>query len=568
MNKKRSLMVLSILVVGLFVLASCGPTPTPTPIPTPVPTPKPAAPTATPLVIEKVITATPAPTATADTSRYGGTLVIQTGALKQFDPIFCADDPSFHAISNIFSLLFRRQKLGDPFPDLATSWEYQNDTTLIFHLRKGVMWHDDNAVFPKGQSREVVADDVVYSIKRAVETEGNTTAADFKAAYQSVEALDKYTVKLTLKTADALMFSPGRGLSGMAIVPHEAVEKLGKDFALNPVGSGPFKFKEYKPDESLTLVRNDLYWKKPYLDKVVYKVIPDANVAVISLETGEVDTVATVPSSELERLNADNRFVLDNSGCPAMAQVTFNMKDPLYADPKFRQAVAYAIDGEAIGINVFGIRRMPGCGTAGPGVPGYDPDLCKKYFGYDPEKAKALFKELGWTPNKDGLLEKNGQLMKFPLEIWSTSPMPQIGEAVATQLKQIGIPVELQTVEFGTWIDDWNKGADKVMIMSGWCGDGGMNGLWGGSGLARAQGYDDSEVFALLDQANIIVDPAKRDEVLRQAANKIYGQYWAVPISFQVGYNATRSWVEEYQYPMWWENICTEKNNVWLTRKK
>jgi peptide/nickel transport system substrate-binding protein len=534
MNKRRNFAALSILIVGLLVLSSCGPAPT-----------------------------------KEDASKYGGTFVIQTPALKQFDPIFCADDASFHAISNIFSLLFRRQVPGEPFPDLATSWEYQNDTTLIFHLRKGVMWHDDNAVFRKGKSREVVADDVVYSIKRAVEIEGNTTAADFKATYQAVEALDKYTVKLTLKTPNALLFSVGRGLSGMAILPREAVEKLGKDFALNPIGSGPFKFVSYKPDESLTLVRNDLYWKKPYLDKVIYKVIPDANVAVIALETGELDTLAGVPSAELERLNADNRFIMDNSRCPAMAQVTFNMKNPLYAEQKFRQAVAYALDGEAIGTNVFGLRRVPGCGTAGPGVPGYDPDLCQKYFGYNPEKAKTILKELGWVDaNNDGILEKDGKPMKFPLQIWSTSPMPQIGAAVATQLKQIGVPVELQTIEFGAWIDDWNKGADKVMIMSGWCGDGGMNGLWGGKGLARAQGYDDPEVFALLDKANTIVDPVKRDETLRQAANRIYSQYWAIPISFQVGYNATRSWVQEYQYPVWWENLCTEKNNVWVTKKK
>jgi len=244
-------------------------------------------------IVEQVVTATPEP---EDTSKYGGTLIVQTSGLVQFDPIFIADDASFHVVSNVYSLLFRRQE-PDIYPDLATSWEYEDDTTLIFYLRQGVMWHDDNAVFAKGQSREVVADDVVYSIKRAVETEGAATAADLLASFESIEALDDYTVKLTLKTPDALLFSGGRGLSWVPIVPREAVEQLGEDFALNPIGSGPFKFVEYLPDESLTLERNDLYWQKPYLDKVVYRVIPDEDAALISFEAGEVDILARVPAA-------------------------------------------------------------------------------------------------------------------------------------------------------------------------------------------------------------------------------------------------------------------------------
>jgi peptide/nickel transport system substrate-binding protein len=411
-----------------------------------------------------------------------------------------------------------------------------------------------------------VADDVVYSIQRAVETEGNTTAADFVGSYESVEALDDHTVRLTLKAPHALLFTLGRGLSGMAIVPREAVEQLGEDFALNPIGSGPFKFVEYKPDESLTLERNDLYWKKPYLDQVIYKVIPDQDAAVIALETGEVDILGSVPNADFERLNADNRFILYPGGCPIMVQLVFNMTNPLHSQLQFRQAVAYALDGDAIDANVYGGMHVSGCGTAGPGVPGYDPNLCK-YFPYDPEGARALLKELGWEDTDgDGVLDKDGEPMEFPLEIWSMSPMPQFGVAVATQLKEIGIPVELQTVEFGTWIADWNAGVDKAMIMSGWCGDGGMNGLWGGEGMARAMGYDDAEVFELLESANTLVDPAERDKTLRAAADKIYSHYWAVPMGFHNFFQASRSWVHDFHGTLWFQNLCTEGNNVWLTK--
>jgi peptide/nickel transport system substrate-binding protein len=533
-------------------------------------------PATSPAVVEKpatqtVVASSPQAPETAvpeaeDAPQLGGTLVIQTPSLVQFDPVYVADDNSFQVISNVYSLLFRRQG-SEVYPDLATSWEYEDDRTLVFHLRKGLMWHDDNAVFPKGESREVTADDVVYSITRAVETVGSTIAADLLAGYESVEALDRYTVKLTLKAPNALLFTAGRGLSGMAIVPREAVEQLGEDLALRPIGSGPFKFVEYRADESLTLVRNDQYYKKPYLDKVVFRVIPDEDAALIALETGEVDVLARVPNADFERLSADHRFLLYPGDCPSMTQLMFSMQHPLYGDRQFRQAVAYALDGDAINANVYGGMHVSGCGTAGPGVPGYDPTLCQ-YSGYDPVGAKAILKELGWEDTDgDGVLDRDGDPMEFQLEIWSMSPMPQFGTAVSTQLREIGIPVELQTVEFGTWISDWNAGVEKVMMMGGFCGDGGTNSLWGREGLARSMGYDDASVFALLETANSLVDTAERDKILQEAAHRIYSQYWAIPMGFRQTYQASGSWVHDFHGVTWFLNLCTEQNNVWVTEQ-
>jgi peptide/nickel transport system substrate-binding protein len=512
--------------------------------------------------VEVVVTATPEE---VDTSKFGGTLVIQTSGLVQFDPIFIADDASFHVVSNVYSLLFRRQE-PNVYPDMATSWEYEDDTTLIFHLRQGVMWQDDNAVFPKGGSREVVADDVVYSITRAVETEGAATAADLLSSFESIEALDDYTVKLTLNTPDALLFSGGRGLSWVPIVPHEAVEQLGEDFALNPIGSGPFKFVEYKPDESLTLERNELYWKQPYLDRVVYKVIPDEDAALIAFEAGEVDILGHVPAAPFESLQADNRYILLPANCPYQVWMMFNMTHPLFSQLEFRKALAYALDGDAIAVNVHGGMYVGGCGTAGPGVPGYDPLLCDKYFPYDPEGALEILAELGWEDTDgDGVLDKDGEPLEFPLEIWSMDPMPQFGAAIVTQLQEIGVMAQLETVEFGTWIDDFFGGVNKAMTASGFCGDGGLTSLWGAD-FAGNLNYDDPEIFELLERSNTIVDEAERDEVLREAQDMIYGQYWAIPTGFATGFSAARSWVHDFPGTLGSENLCTEFNNVWVTK--
>ena len=273
-----------------------------------------------------------------------------------------------------------------------------------------------------------------------------------------------------------------------------------------------------------------------------------------------------MPSAEFDRLQADNRYVLLPGNCPYQTWMMFNVTVPLFSEQRFRQAVAYALDGEAIAANVHGGMYVGGCGTAGPGVPGYDPNLCNKYFPYDPEGAKAILKELGWEDTDgDGVLDKDGEPMEFPLEIWSMDPMPQFGAAIVTQLQEIGIPVDLQTVEFGTWIDDFFAGAEKAMMASGFCGDGGLNSLWGPD-FCGVLGYDDPEIFEMLETANATVDQAERDKILREAQDKIYGQYWAVPTAFATDYSAARSWVHDFHGTLGSENLCTEFNNVWVKK--
>ena len=337
---------------------------------------------------------------------------------------------------------------------------------------------------------------------------------------------------------------------------------------MNPIGSGPYKFLEYKPDDHLTLVRNDLYWKKPNLDKVVFKIIPDGNVQTMTLENGEGDIMLDgLPATAYDRLKADNRFVVAAGGCPLPTQILFQFKNPLYAQLKFRQAISYALDKEGINASIRRDMVIPGCGQAGPGVPGYVPDLCTKYFGYDPAKAKALLGELGYTDsNNDGILEKDGQPLKIPLEVWSTAPMPQYGAAIVSQLKDVGIQVDLQTVEFGTWINDFYGSADKLFLTMGFCGDGGLSNLWG-KGSLDSIGFNDPEVFDLLDKSNQTVNAAEREKLLQQATERIYGQYDAIPLGFTDLFLVHSTAVHDYTPTLWFLNLCTAKSNVWIERK-
>ena len=521
----------------------------------------------TPQVVEKVITATAPPPVEVDTSKFGGTLTLRTDGMVQFDPSQCADDNSWYVISNVYSTIYRIAVDQSIYPDLATSWEYEDDMTLILHLREGVMWHDGNDVFAEGESREVVADDVVYSIVRGVEMEGSTLPPDLLSGFESAEALDDYTVKIKMKQPDALLLSGSRGLGHIAVVAKEVVEYYGEDFGMNPIGSGPFEFVEYKPDESVLLARNEDYWKESYLDEVLFKIIPDQDAALIAFEAGEVDYISPVPVTELERIQDDTGYIVATSGLECAPWIFFDMTVPLFQDQKFREAMSYAIDGEAISRNIEQGNYAGGCGIAGRGVPGYDPNLCK-YFGYDPEMAKSLLAELGWEDTDgDGVVEKDGEPMNFGLEIWSMDTMPRYGEAIVIQLQEAGFGVELQTVEFGTWIDDLFAGPQKAMMASGFCTDGGLNGVFGrDSATAQAMSYDMPEVFDLLDQANVTVDEGQRDAMLREAQEGIFSQYLAIPMRHRGNYSAIRSWAQDLAPLSWTADITTEQNNVWMNK--
>ncbi len=550
---KRLILPVSLMIIVSLLAACAGATPTAQPAQQPTQAPVQAA------------TPVPQPTVDKEAAKYGGTLVLPVAGIVQFDYAQSADDASFYVISLVNVMLFRNTVNGI-YGDLATSWKYENDTTLIMSLRKGVMFQDDNVAFPKGQSREVVADDVVYSIKRGVEMKDSKISSDLLTAYKAVEAVDKYTVKLTLKAPNALLLTPGRGLSYIAVVPHEAVEKLGDKYGLNPIGAGPFKFSEYKPDESVTLVRNDLYWKKPYLDKVVFKVIPDPDAQLIALEKGEIDYLPIGTPNVYDRVKKNSKLALTPVQLECAPWIMFNMSHPLFSQKEFRQAFAYAIDGQGISKNIRGGLFTGGCGISGKGVPGYDPNLCQ-YFPYKPDEAKAILLKAGFTYNKDNMLEKGGKLAEFELEIWNMGDTPQFGEALVTQLKAAGFPVKLQTVEFGTWINDMMGGANKAFMASGFCTDGGLNGVFGrDAATSKAMKYNTPEVFDLLDKANVTVDPVERDKILRTAQEKLFSEYMAFPFGHCTGFQALNPRVNDFSGLFWTANVTTEKNNVWVTK--
>lgn len=564
---KRLMVFVGLLVIASLLLAACQPAATEAPAEPAAPAaeePAPAAEEAPVVEEEPVVEAAPAEEASGVVT--GGTLYWHSGAVVTFDPPFIVDDPSFAVASQIYSFLFRINAEGEPIPDLAESWEYENDgKTVVFHLRQGVTFHDGNDVFAEGEGREVVASDVVYSLERYLTVEGGQPSSDLTTNYESVEAVDDYTVRLNLTNPDALLFVNGRGLTSLGILPREAVEFFGETWNTHPVGSGPFELEEYIPDDSITLIANEDHYIVPNLASVVFKIIPDENVAAISMEAGDIYYMLTGSTTVFEQFAGKAGFVTGAGNCPFNYYIHFDFTNDLTLQYEVRKAVSQAIDGEAIMKAILGGLYVGGCGTAGPGAPGYDADLCNKYFLYDTETAAQTLTDAGWSRNASGVWEKDGAPLALQLEVWNMTPTPDIGTAIVTQLQEFGVAAELVVVEFGTWIDDFYGGNQKDMMFSnGFCGDGGLNALFGGGGLAYALGYVNEEAAAMLDEANMIVDPAERDQQLRDAQDLLYRDYVVSTLGFGASGYILSDKVQDFNNSLWFLNLVTTENNVWL----
>lgn len=560
MRKNVRLWIVLLLLVSVL-LAACQPAAQPTQAQEPAPVEDPVEPAA-----EEPGEAEPVAEEPSSEVTKGGTLIWHSAASVTFDPPFIVDGPSFNVASQIYSFLFRVTGDDTVIPDLAESWEYENDNkSVVFHLRKGVTFHDGNEVFPEGEGREVVASDVVYSLERYMTIEGGQPTADLAANYESVEALDDYTVRLNLKNPDALLFVNGRGLTSMGIVPKEAVEHFGDTWNLNPIGSGPFELKAYIPDDSIVLIPNEDHYIQPNVDELIFKIIPDETVAAVALEAGEIDYLMTSSTTIFDQFAADDRFDTRIGTCPWNWYLHFDFNNPLMADYAVRKAISHALDGQRVLKAVLGGLYVGGCGTAGPGVPGYDPDLCDKYFKHDITLAEQTLIDAGWARNASGIWEKDGTPLALRMEIWNLTPMPDIASALITQLKDFGVDAELVQVEFGTWIDDFYGGNQKeIMVSNGFCGDGGLNALWGGSGLAYTLGYSNEEAAAMLDETNYMVDQEARAAKLLEAQDLIYRDYPVLTIGFAAGGEILNEKIQDYQGTSWFLNLVTTANNVWL----
>lgn len=366
--------------------------------------------------------------------------------LKTLDPHYAAATMDRAVVDMVFNGLVR-YKPGDITviePDLATSWEVSEDGLVwTFHLRQGVLVHP----FPGApEGYELTSEDVIFSLTKAADSTRSAYAGEYVG--MEFEAVDPYTVKISLPQvlSPALFLPKIASYSGGFIVPKKAYEALGSQFATNPIGTGPFQFKEYVPAQKVVLVRNARYFRGgPKLAAVEVWYMPDVTARLSALLTGEVHVIEGVREQAwVEAVKRYPGLAVDVFGPGETEVLHINMTKAPFTDLKVRQAVAYAIDrGEliaAIGPDV----AEPLCAAVPPYLPGglTCAEVAEKGLLYEVDltKAKALLAEAGYP----GGFETSAYITE-------RASYRKPFENIQAQLARVGIKLNITVVDHSSF---------------------------------------------------------------------------------------------------------------------
>ncbi|MCX8084184.1 MAG: peptide-binding protein [Calditerrivibrio sp.] len=378
-------------------------------------------------------------------------------------PILATDSSSHSVASLIYNGLLKYDKNLNLVGDLAYKWDLsENKKTITFYLRQGVKWHD---------GKEFTSEDVKFTYETIVDN--NTPTAydsDFRII-DRVETPDKYTVKVHYK----IPYAPALSSWTVAILPSHRLKSTPitkSELQRAPIGTGPYKFKEWKSGHSITLEAYDQYYEgRPNLDRYTMKIIPDTATMFLELLNKNLDMMGMSPL-QFAKQTSNPRFVesfnkytyLSNS----YTYIGYNLRNPLFQDKRVRQALSYATPKEDI---IKGVLFGLGEAAYSPFKPGtiwYTDNLTK--YNFDLYKAKSLLKEAGFEDrNGDGILEKDGKPFSFVIMTnQGNTTRSSIAEILQQTWKKLGIKVEIRILEWATFINEYiNKRTFDAVIL-GW----------------------------------------------------------------------------------------------------
>ncbi len=378
----------------------------------------------------------------------GGTLVIARPAdAVGLDPKIETTSPGNWVMSNIYENLVKLDTNLEFAPALAERWEQVEPDRWRFYLRQDVKFHDGT---------DFNADAVKFSIERIKNPDDPGRSASNLRPIIGIEVVDDYTVDIVTDGPYGPLLNIMSLVYATGIVSPAAVEQYGEDFTRNPVGTGPFKFVEWKTNDQIVIERNEDYWGEPAkLDQVIYRVIPEESARMLALDTGEVQMVMAPAPSQLDIYRDDPNFTLYET--PGVRVIYFGMmtgRAPL-DDVRVRQALVYGFDKQSVLDNIVeGAGYLPQAYISPP-VFGFADT--SEYFVYDPEKAASLLDEAGWTDTDgDGIRDKDGQ----KLSLLHHSPRgrylkdAEVAEAFQGSMRELGVEVHLEILEWGTLFEE------------------------------------------------------------------------------------------------------------------
>lgn len=450
----------------------------------------------------------------------------QSSEATTLDPQDSGDLYSTRVIFNIFDRLIERDEKLNIVGGLAEKWEQKDENTLIFHLKKGIKFH-------KGQ--KLTSKDVKYTIDRAKK---NPKTSDLFRAISKVETPDLYTVVIKTDEPSASLLYHLTHVSA-SIISEEYTENE-KDFHINPNGTGPFKFSEWKVGSKVVITKNENYFKGPVLiDTIEIRGIPEENSRVIGLETGEIHIGTEIEGIGRNVLGAVSQVSLEEVSSLNGLYMGMNTKKGPLSNINIRKAIAMGIDRDAI-IEFFLMGSVEKANSfLTPGVFGYSKSA--KIYEYNKEKAKKLIEESGHEKIKLTLTTNNNELRR------------QMCEIIQAQLGEIGIEVKVEILEWATFLDYTGQGKTD-MYMLGWSSYTGdadhsltqlIHSSKKGSEGNRSF-YENSKVDNLLAKGRKEIRLNERREIYKEIQNIVNEEVPVLPIYFALSNAGVRKEVKGF----------------------
>lgn len=336
--------------------------------------------------------------------------------------------------SLIFSGLTGRDKDNKIVPALAKSWEYNKDRKIYtFTLREDVKWHD---------GKEFTAEDVKFTLETIMNPKNSSEIASNYEEIEKVNVKEKYKVEIVMKEDNVALLD----YLTVGMLPKHLLE--GKDistceFNTNPIGTGPYKLEKWDKGQSITLAKNDQYYKKtPAIDKIIFKILVDSKGKAIQLKSGELD-LAQVTPKDYESFKDKTDFNIYNMKTADYRGILYNFNSPIFKENKgLPNALSYGIDRQAIVDAVL----------LGEGEVAYSPIQMGAYnnsdinkFEYNPKKAIEEIEKLGWKKGADGIYEKNGNKLSFEIVCQEGDQVRvDIANICAQNFKEIGVEAKVK----------------------------------------------------------------------------------------------------------------------------
>jgi peptide/nickel transport system substrate-binding protein len=478
----------------------------------------------------------------AGTPKHGGTLRVRGWDPPHFDPHLTINNYTNYLLSFTHSRLVRHKVGADVQPgtfivepDLAERWEELDDTTYVFHLRKGIKWHNK----PPLNGRELVADDVKFTYDRFLTEKGNANRFLLEPVDQ-VEVVDRYTVKFLLKEPYVWLVDTLAFPWTMWIVAPEVMEKFGDlKKPETAIGTGPFMLERYDPNVKVVFKRHPEHFRpdQPHVDGVEWLIVQDESTALAMYRTGQIDVGPqqnnAVRQQDLDSLKQSHPHLMYRDILSIVPQVVFMRTDMApFNDVRVRHAISHAIDrqGSIEAIYVRGEPTAPVArGLVDWSLPIEQLGEAAKYYRYDPQEAKRLLAEAGYPKG-------------FKTQLWVTTGLTRdlVDDAQLVQryLKDVGIEAELKLQEHGAYMSTTMQGKFEGMVRSpfgiAWEPDAPLYRTFAADSSWNAGHLNDPKLTAMLKEQRRTKDLEARKKIIydiqRYAAEQQYFVYLNVVI--------------------------------------